>query len=473
MKTTDNLPPQAVDLEEAVLGVCLLGDKEALEVLRLVIPDRDCFYKPSHQKVYDAIIYLNNKGDAVDLLTIVKRLGETKELDSLGGAYYVSQLANRVGSAANMEFHCRIIVQKWLHRKLINITARYYGSAFNDTEDIFHLYDGLISDSMKQIDAAVSNSRTSTVHVAEAVKESLTEYAIRAASPDKITGITSGIRALDRITNGFQKSDMIVIAARPGMGKTAFILGVAQSAAADSKAVGIISLEMPKVQLTNRMIVSHSGVNTDDFKRGKLRGDEERQMQISAGYIESLPIFIDDSPALNLSQIARIGRRLKKDKAIEMLIVDYLQLMSSEGKGKNREQQVSENSRGLKAIAKELNIPVIALSQLSRAVETRGGDKRPQLSDLRDSGAIEQDADMVIFLYRPEYHGITTFENGESTAGIAEIIISKHRNGDIDTVEARFIGSQTKFTDLHPETIPYNSQSGITPNTHFNGDNPF
>ena len=472
MKTTDKLPPQATELEEVVLGACLLGDKEALETVRLVIPDRDCFYKPAHQTVYDAIVYLHNKGEAVDMLTVVKRLKETHNLEQLGGVIYISQLTNRIASTAHVEFHARIIVQKWLHRKLVNISAEAYGKAFDDTADIFALYDDTISKLMQQVDTAVSSSRQSTVHIAEATKQSLAEYAQRAANPGLITGVPSGLTDLDKVTNGWQRSDSIVIAARPGMGKTALVLCFAEAAAAAGDPVAIFELEMPKVQITNRMIIAHSGIDSEAFKRGKLRGDEVTQMHRSAGYIESLPIHIDDTPALNIKQIARISRRLKKEKGIKLIIVDYLQLMSNEGRGKNREQQVSENSQGLKALAKELDVPVIALSQLSRSVEQRGGDKKPQLSDLRDSGAIEQDADMVMFIYRPEYYGIESFADGSSTAGVAELIIAKHRNGDLDTVEARFIGSQTKFTDLHPEPINYNynPQSGITPNTSFNDE---
>jgi replicative DNA helicase len=464
MENKDKVPPQAVDLEEAVLGCCLTGDREAVETMRLVIPDRDCFYKPSHQTVYDAIIHLSNSGEAIDLLTVVKRLKDTHYLDGLGGVQYISTLANKAGF--NVEYHSRIIVQQWLRRKQINLAAKWYNDGFDDTADVLHSYDTMAVKVMATLETAISSGKQSVVHIAEPVKQSIAEYEERARAKGALTGITSGINALDRVTHGWQKSDLIIVAARPAMGKTALVLGFAEAAAEAAAPVAFFSLEMSKTQLVNRMIVGKSQVNVERFKRGTL-SDVEVQEMIKATYvINELPIYIDDTPALTLANFARAARRLKKEKGIGLIVVDYLQLMDAEIKG-NREQSISTISRGLKAVAKELNVPVIALSQLSRAVETRGGDKRPQLSDLRESGAIEQDADMVMFIHRNEYYGIMTYEDGESTQGMGELIIAKHRNGAIDNVEVKYIASQTKFTDLQPEPMQYNSAAGLTPNTNF------
>ena len=384
MRSNDKLPPQAVDLEEAVLGGCLLGDKEAVETMRLVISDRDFFYKPSHQIIYDAIVHLSNSGEAVDLLTVVKRLKDTHNLEQLGGAYYISQLTNRIATAGNMEFHCRIIAQQWLRRRMINICSKWYGRGFDDTSDVFDNYDKLTIEVMATLETAISNSKQSVIHIAEPVKQSIADYEERARAKGALTGVTSGIYALDRVTYGWQRSDMIIIAARPAMGKTALVLGFAEAAAEANIPVAFFSLEMSKTQLVNRMIVGKSQVNSDRFKRGTLSDVEVQEMIKATCSINELPIYIDDTPALSLANFARASRRLKKDKGIGLIIVDYLQLMrSDESKGRNREQEISSISRGLKAVAKELNVPIIALSQLSRAVESRP-DKRPQLSDLRE-----------------------------------------------------------------------------------------
>src|ERR1051325_7993176 len=436
------LPPQAVDLEEAVLGALML-DKDALtNVIDILQPKS--FYKEAHNRIFGAIQRIFQRSEPIDILTVTQDLKKSGELEIVGGAYYISQLTNRVASSANAEFHERIISQKYIQRELIRISTETIRDAFEDTSDVFDLLDKAEKNLYTIVESNIrKNYDKMHTLIGEAIKE------IEAARDQKegVTGVASGFTALDRVTSGWQRSDLVIIAARPAMGKTAFVLSIARNAAVEfGKPVAVFSLEMSSLQLVNRLIASESELPAEKLKKGQLEDYEFQQLNAKIGRLSEAPLFIDDTPALTIFELRAKARRLKQQHDISMIVVDYLQLMHAGGDGKgNREQEISTISRSLKSIAKELNIPILALSQLSRAVETRGGDKKPQLSDLRESGAIEQDADMVLFIHRPEYYNLTEDEEGNSTQGVAEIIIAKHRNGPVGSVKLRFIDHLAKF----------------------------
>jgi len=439
------VPPQARDLEEAVLGALML-EKDALSaVIDILRPES--FYLDTHQKIFLAIRSLFERSQPVDILTVTEELRKRGELEIVGGAYYVTELTNRVASSANIEYHARIISQKFIQRELIRISSQVVKESFEDTSDVFELLDY----AEKGIYAITDqNLRRNYNPISSLVSKALAQLQTIRDHKDSVTGVPSGFVELDRITSGWQPADLIVVAARPGMGKTAFVLSMARNAVVDfKKPVAFFSLEMSSLQLTNRLISAETEIPAEKIRRGNLESHEWEQLVHKVDSLSESPLFIDDSPAINIFELRAKARRLKMQNNIEMIIVDYLQLMSgtADNKSSNREQEISNISRALKSIAKELNIPVIALSQLNRSVETRGGDKRPQLSDLRESGAIEQDADMVIFLYRPEYYKITQDAEGNSTAGTAEIVIAKHRNGALATIPVRFIDRLAKFTE--------------------------
>ncbi len=442
------IPPQAVELEEAVLGALML-EKDALtnviDILKV-----ESFYKESHKVIFQAILDLFSESQPIDLLTVTTQLRKNGALEIAGGAFYVTELTSKVASAANIEYHARIITEQSIKRELIRISSEIQKDAFEDTTDVFELLDKM-EQSMFEI--SEKNIRKNYSDMRSIMRDAIAELEERKNQKDGLTGVPSGFTALDRVTSGWQKSDLVIIAARPAMGKTAFVLSVLRNAAVDhSRPVAIFSLEMSAVQLVNRLISSEAELDSEKIKKGTLADHEWAQLVHKTAKLSKAPLFVDDTPALSILELRAKCRKLKAQHDIQMVVIDYLQLMSGDsksgGQGGNREQEIASISRALKKIAKELSIPVIALSQLSRAVETRGGDKRPQLSDLRESGAIEQDADMVMFLYRPEYYGITEDEGGASTAGVGEVIIAKHRNGSLENVKLRFIGRYTKFTDL-------------------------
>lgn len=442
------LPPQAVDLEEAILGALMLEKDALTTVIDILKPDS--FYKEAHAEIYSAIVELFNNSEPVDLLTVTNKLRKRGKLEFAGGAYYITELTTKVNSSANIEYHARIIVQQAIKRKLIKLASEIQQDAYEDTTDVFHLLD---RSEQALFEISESNIRKNVADMRSIMKEAVTELEAKKKHKDGLTGVPSGFSALDRITSGWQKSDLIIIAARPGMGKTAFVVSAMRNAAVEfNYPVAIFSLEMSSIQLVNRLISAESELEGEKIKKGTLADYEWEQMVHKTARLAEAPIFIDDTPALSILELRAKARRLKAQHDIQLIIIDYLQLMSGDtsrnGGSGNREQEIASISRALKNIAKELNIPVIALSQLSRAVETRGGDKRPQLSDLRESGSIEQDADMVIFLYRPEYYGITEDEQGNPTKNTGEVIIAKHRNGSLDTVQLKFIGKFTKFCDL-------------------------
>jgi replicative DNA helicase len=440
------IPPQAVELEEAVLGALML-EKDALSAVIDILAS-EVFYKEQHQKIFNAIKNLFGKSEPVDILTVTNELKSTGELEIAGGAYYLTQLTNRVASSANIEQHSRIIIQKHIQRELIRLSSEVIKDAFEDTTDVFELLDKAESNLFK---VSENNLRRNYDQMPELVKNAIDEIQKAKDQDGNLRGIPSGFTDIDRVTSGWQKSDLIILASRPGMGKTAFALTMARNMAVDfKKPVAVFSLEMSSVQLVTRLIAAESSLPADKLRKGDLKDFEWHQLNTKITKLIDAPIYIDDTPALSIFELRAKCRRLKAQHDIEMVFVDYLQLMTSavDSRSGNREQEISNISRSLKSLAKELDIPILALSQLSRAVETRGGSKKPILSDLRESGAIEQDADLVLFIYRPEYYKIDEDEEGNTTAGVAEIGIAKHRNGALADIKLRFINELAKFVDL-------------------------
>lgn len=450
------IPPQAVDLEEAVLGALML-EKDAFAIVGDLLKP-ECFYKDAHQRIFRAIHQLFINDDPVDLLTVSEKLKATGELEQIGGYYYLSQLTSRVASAAHIEFHAKIIVQKHIQRELIGVCTELQDMAYDEATDVADLVDK----AQKAVfDIADGNVRKDSSEIAPIIEEAIKGIEMAAQRPDGISGIPSGFQALDAVTSGWQNSDLVIIAARPAMGKTAFVLSMARNMAViHHQALAFFSLEMSSVQLVNRLIASETELGSEKIKNGRLTQDEWKHLHSKIKTLISAPILVDDTPALSIFELRAKCRRLKQKYDIKVVIIDYLQLMTAGADMRgNREQEVSMISRQLKIIAKELNIPVLALSQLNRGVELRTGDaKKPMLSDLRESGAIEQDADMVLFIHRPEKYGINTDAQGNSTKGIADIIIAKHRNGAVGEIQLRFRSELTQFCDLEVAS-PFHSDS--------------
>src|SRR5690242_11745153 len=450
------LPPQALDLEETVLGALMLEKSALNAVVEFLKPEH--FYTEVHKEIYTAIIDLFKSSEPVDMRTVVNQLRKSGKIELVGGAYYIAELTSKVSSAANIEYHARVIMEMAIKRELIQVSSQIQHDAYEDTTDVFDLLDKT-EQSIFQI--SDSNLRKNYDNMKSLMFRAIQELQEKKNHKDGLTGIPSGFSRLDRVTSGWQKSDLVIIAARPGMGKTAFIVSALRNAAVDfNHAVAIFSLEMASLQLVNRLISAEAELESDKIKRGNLAEFEWQQLVHKTNRLSSAPIFIDDTPALSILELRAKCRRLKAEHNIQMVVVDYLQLMKGEAGG-NREQEIASISRALKGVAKELNIPVIALSQLSRGVETRGGDKRPQLSDLRESGSIEQDADIVMFLYRPEYYKITVDEDGMPTQGMGEVIVAKHRNGSTGTAKLKFIGKFTKFADFDAPAAHDNPFSGM------------
>ena len=375
------------------------------------------------------------------------------KLELSGGDFYLIQLTQKISSSAHIEFHSRIILQKYIQRSLIKISNEIIEESYDESTDVFGLLDKAESKLYEVTQGNIKRSSETAQSLVIQAKKRIEEI----AGKEGLSGIPTGFHDLDKLTSGWQPSDLIIVAARPGMGKTAFTLSMARNMAIDYGApVAFFSLEMSSVQLITRLISSETGLSSEKLRTGKLEKHEWEQLSIKVKDLEKAPLYIDDTPSLSIFDLRAKARRLSSQYGIKMIVIDYLQLMTAGGNGKgggNREQEISTISRNLKALAKELNVPVIALSQLSRQTERRGGSggtssHRPMLSDLRESGSIEQDADMVMFIYRPEYYGITQDENGTSVAGVGELIIAKNRAGSLDTVQLRFIGKYTKYCDL-------------------------
>jgi len=434
--------PQAVGLEEAVLGAIML-DKDGLPSV-IEILKKESFYVPAHQEIYEVMLSLFEKSQPIDLLTVHEMLKKIDKIDEVGGINYLMELTNKVASAANVEFHARIVVQKYIQRELIRVSTKTIKDSFEDSLDVFELLD----ESEKGLfEITDKNLNTGFERVGVIARKAQDEITAAGQNSDGLTGIPTGFTELDKMTSGWQRSDLIILAARPGMGKTAFALSLAQNAANAGKAVAIFSLEMSNLQLVQRLIAMDSEIDSHKLRNGQLEDYEWEKLHASVEKMTDVNIFVDDTPGINIFELRAKCRRLKNNHNIEMILIDYLQLMNAApNKGRsNREQEISQISRALKGLAKELDVPVISLSQLSRAVETRGGDKRPQLSDLRESGAIEQDADIVTFIYRPDYYDLD--EDFDAPKDEAEIIISKHRNGSLGSVKLRFIPQFVKFAE--------------------------
>ena len=439
------VPPQATDLEKAVLGALMLERDAIIDVQEYVKPET--FYLEEHRLIYKAIQELSFEMKAIDLYTVTERLKSQKMLQKVGGAGYLAELTQKVASAAHVEFHAKIIAQKYVQRELIRSATEIQRRSYDEEVDVTELIGYAEQEIFK---VSEGNVKRSVQSAADILRKALQQIEEASKTAGEYNGVRSGFTDIDSVTLGWQPSDLIIIAARPSMGKTAFVLTMARNMAVEFKTpVAFFSLEMSSVQLMNRLIVAETQLSSKDLRTGNLNSQQWAHLETNTVELGRSPLYIDDTPALSVYEFRSKARRLKTQHDIKIIIIDYLQLMTAatpETRG-NREQEVSLISRTLKAIAKELNVPIIALSQLSRNVENRGGTKRPQLSDLRESGAIEQDADVVAFIHRPEYYGLTTDENNMSTAGMAEIIIAKHRNGEVTDVPLRFIKEQAKFAD--------------------------
>jgi len=467
------LPPQAVDLEQAVLGAMMIDKKGVDDVIDILHPE--AFYKQSHQFIYEAIFRLFNESEPIDLLTVTSQLRKDGKLESVGGDFYLVGLTQKVASSAHIEFHARIIIQKYIQRRLISISSEIIDEAYDETSDVFDLLD---SAETKLFEVTQGNLKKSS-EAAEGLVNQAIKKIEEISNKEGMSGIPSGFSKLDNLTSGWQPSDLVILAARPGMGKTAFVMSMAKNIAIDFDIpVAIFSLEMSSVQLITRMISSETGISSGKLRKGDLQPHEWEQLNVKVKNLSKAPIFIDDTPSLSIFDLRAKARRLASQHGVKIVIIDYLQLMTAASAGGNREQEISTISRNLKALAKELAIPVIALSQLSRAVETRGGSKRPLLSDLRESGAIEQDADIVSFIFRPEYYGQTEWDDDERTPceGQGEFIVAKHRNGGLENIRLKFTGHLAQFSDLE-ESFATEFQSKmndtIDPQNYQNPHNAF
>ena len=441
------LPPSAPQLEEAVLSAILIEREAMTKVLDIL--SAESFYVPAHQAIFRSMRRLFERSQPIDLLMVAEDLKKNGESELAGGPAYLAQLTGRVTSSANIEYHARIVTEKFIQRELIRTSSDIIKDAYEDGTDVLDLLDKAGNYIFEITERNMGKQVADMGSLANQLLEQLT---MLREKEDGLTGIPTGFTELDRLTSGLQSSDLIIVAARPAMGKTSFVLSMARNAAAEyGHGVAIFSLEMSAAQLAGRIFSQDAEVNGQKMRNGKFDDAEWARLVEAMTRIGEAPIYIDDTAGINVFELRAKCRRLKLEKGISMVIIDYLQLMSGAGestKGGNREQEVSGISRALKGLAKELEVPVIALSQLSRAVETRGGDKRPQLSDLRESGSIEQDADMVMFLYRPEYYKITEDEQGNSLAGVAEVIVGKNRHGEARDIRLKFDSDFARFSDL-------------------------
>ena len=442
------LYPQAIDIEKSVLGGIIIEEDAILEVVNII--NVDTFYSSQNKEVYKAILNLFENHLPIDLRTVIDQLRKNGSLEKIGGEEYVVSLIDRVVSGVNIEYHSFLILEYAIKREIINISKEILKQALDPTVDIFNLID---TAEQKMLDVSSRNIKKNYSDLNTLLKETISTIDQKRNNKTGITGIPSGFSGLDTLTSGWQKSDLVIIAARPGMGKTAFTLSLVRNAAVmNNTPVALFSLEMSSVQLVSRLISAESELDATKINNGQLENYEWEQLKHKTSIISQAPIYIDDTPALSVSELRTKCRKLKVKHDIQMIVIDYLQLLTSNSlfnkETFNREQEISYISRSLKSLAKELEVPVITPSQLSRAVETRGGDKRPMLSDLRESGAIEQDADIVMFLYRPEYYGLFSEDNDFNIKGITELIIAKHRNGPLDTAFAKFINKYVKFEDI-------------------------
>ncbi len=436
-------PPAEPEIEASVLGAMMIEKEAVPKAIELLTPNS--FYLKEHRLIFEAMLSLFDAGEPVDTVTLYEELKKREQLEEAGGAVYLSRLSQNIPSAANIEYHAKIILEKEILRGLITSAHEIAHAAYEGTEDAFDILD---SAERKIFEITEEHLKKSFSGMDRAVRDALEYIEALHSNTKKNFSVPTGFYELDEMLGGFQKSDLIILAARPSMGKTAFALSLARNAAIDHKVpVGIFSLEMATMQLVIRMLCAEGRLNAHLVRTGKLPHEEGVKLSKNAHKLIEAPVYVDDTPAQSILEIRAKARRLKVEKNIGMIIIDYLQLMQGPARVESREREISQISRSLKSLAKELNIPVIALAQLNRAVESRN-DKRPQLSDLRESGSIEQDADVVIFLNRPEYYGILKDESGNSLEGVAEVIVGKQRNGPTGDVRLAFIKEYARFENL-------------------------
>ena len=448
------IPPQSLDLEEIVLGSILLESNSFNNIADFM--RAECFYKDSHRIIFDVIYSLFSKGKSIDTLIVAQELKKLKQLENIGGAGYLARLSKNVASSAHIVDHARIVYQMFLKREVIRISSEALNNSYDENIDPSDLIDQISSEIIKITQSITSDKE---IKISKSISEVMATIEKVSTGEIKFTGISTGKSKLDRITFGWQKSDLIILAARPSMGKTALALDFAKNASM-TVPTAFFSLEMSHTQLSLRLIASESSYSQSDLKAGKVVN--WKSLDDNVRIFDDMPLYVDDTPALKITQFRAKLRTMILKYGIQIVFVDYLQLMRHDIKG-NREQEVSFISSTLKACAKEYNIPIVALAQLNRAVESRGGSKRPQLSDLRESGSIEQDADIVMFINRPAKYGVLAYEDGKSTEGIAEVIIEKHRNGALGEVLLHHDIGITKFTDEVETTDPFNSNAHIEP----------
>lgn len=447
-----HLQPQAPELEEAVLGALMI-EKDAYSLVSEILRP-ESFYEHRNQLIYAAITDLAVQQKPIDILTVTERLRSRGDLDEVGGPFYITQLSGKVASSAHIEYHARIIAQKFLARELISFTSAIQTKAFDSTQDV----DDLMQEAEgKLFEISQQNMKKDYTQINPVIQAAYEMLQKAAARTDGLSGLSSGFHQLDKMTSGWQNSDLIIIAARPAMGKTAFVLSMAKNMAVTNRVpVALFSLEMSNVQLVNRLIVNVCEIPGEKIKSGQLAPYEWGQLDYKIKELYDAPLYVDDTPSLSVFELRTKARRLVREHGVKVIIIDYLQLMNASGMSfGSRQEEVSTISRSLKGLAKELDIPIIALSQLNRGVENRVGpeEKRPQLSDLRESGAIEQDADIVCFIHRPEYYKIYKDEMGNDLHGIAEIIIAKHRNGAVGDVRLRFRSEYARFQNPDDDMI--------------------
>ncbi|MFQ6606949.1 MAG: replicative DNA helicase [Fidelibacterota bacterium] len=429
------IPPQALEAEEAVLGAMLTSKDAVGRAMEILTAEN--FYKEAHVKIFRAMEDIFNSGDPVDSISLINELKKRKELDACGGSYYITGLAESVPTSANTEHYAKIVLEKASLRRLIEVAATLSQDAYRDQVDV----DDILDRAEQRIFSISQNRlRGGFLQLNPVLQQTFEELDRIHQKPGTVTGIPSGLIDLDEITSGFQNSELIIVAGRPGMGKTALALTFARNAAVDyGVPSGVFSLEMSNQQLALRLLCSEARVDSHLVRTGRLPKDQWKNLSFSVGTLADAPIYLDDTPAMGITELRAKARRLKAEKDVQMIIVDYLQLMKGPARIENRQQEISTISRSLKALAKEINVPVLAVSQLSRAVEARS-DHRPQLADLRESGAIEQDADLVMFLYRK-----WMYSRDEEDRGLADIIVAKQRNGPTRTIQATFVDKYAKF----------------------------
>jgi replicative DNA helicase len=435
--------PWSEEAEQAVLGAMLIDQDAALKAAQLL--SDTAFYRDGHRRIFRAMLVLLEKGDVIDPLMIRDALQRRGDLEAAGGMEYVAELLDVVPTAAHVEYHCRIVLDRAGRRRLIEAGTAIVQTAYEGPQEV----DALLDDAEQRVfDVSFQRSTQEAVRLKSLVWDTMERIEARHHGEESVHGVYSGFQDLDKLTNGFQPSDLIIVAARPSMGKSSLCLNVATHAAVEEKVpVAFFSLEMAKEQLVERMLASESLVDLQRFRQGKLLEEDFSKLSYAVGILGQAPIWIDDTPGLGLLELRSKARRLKAEHGIGLIVVDYLQLINAPREGENRQAEISFISRSLKALARELRTPVIALSQLSRAPEQRGGDRRPMLSDLRDSGAIEQDADLVMFIYRAEMYKSVLEKDAEAREGTAELNLAKHRNGPTGTITLAFRKECTRFAD--------------------------